>query len=162
MSGSGWAMWSERFFLQGNIKKMTDFLRECLNILDDRQIADKNNSISNIALLLEKNNGRQNPTDYSLLLPTELLAVPLSQDDKDEIFSHLLNLLKKEPMYSSSIVWCVGKTFEENKIEAVLSAIIETGKCDDETFRQIAFLADVISSERIRQLLSEIESKRGK
>ena len=130
---------------------MTVELKNYLQTLAEKSI-DKDNVIMNIGLLLEKNN----PTDYSLLLPQYLVNLSLSQKDIDEIVNSLLILLKNEPVYSSRIVWSIGKTFDEKKIEDMLSIISQMKYCDEETFKQINFLVDVVKNERINQLVDEI------
>ena len=65
----------------------------------------------------EKNISKDNPTDYSLLLPPELVDLSVSHEDIDEIINSLLILLKNKPSYSSRIVWAVGKTFDEKKLK---------------------------------------------
>lgn len=130
---------------------MTVELKNYLQTLAEKSI-DKDNVIMNIGLLLEK----KNPTDYSLLLPQYLVNLSLSQKDIDEIVNSLLILLKNEPVYSSRIVWSIGKTFDEKKIEDMLSIISQMKYCDEETFKQINFLVDVVKNGRINQLVDEI------
>ncbi|WP_277055527.1 hypothetical protein [Treponema socranskii] len=111
----------------------------------------------NIGLLLEKNISKDNPTDYSLLLPPELVNLSVSHEDIDEIINSLLILLKNKPSCSSRIVWAVGKTFDEKKIEALLFIISQIKYCDDETFKQIIFLTDAVKNKQINRLVHEIE-----
>ena len=134
---------------------MTVEMKNYIQTLAEKSI-DKDNVVMNIGLLLEKNNSKNNPTDYSLLLPQYLVNLSLSQKDIDEIVNSLLILLKNEPVYSSRIVWSIGKTFDEKKIEDMLSIISQMKYCDEETFKQINFLADVVKNERINQLVDEI------
>ena len=105
----------------------------------------------------EKNISKDNPTDYSLLLPPELVDLSVSHEDIDEIINSLLILLKNKPSYSSRIVWAVGKTFDEKKIEALLFTLSQIKYCDDETFKQITFLTDVVKNKQINRLVHEIE-----
>lgn len=125
-----------------------------------RQLTDKNinkdNIIMNIGLLIEKNISENNPTDYSLLLPSVLIKLSLTSKDVDEIVDSLLILLKNDPSYSSRIVWAIGKTFDEKKVELLLLTIIQIKQCDEETFKQIKFLIDVVKNKRIIQLFDEI------
>ena len=125
-----------------------------------RQLTDKNinkdNIIINIGLLIEKNISENNPTDYSLLLPSVLIKLSLTSKDVDEIVDSLLILLKNDPSYSSRIVWAIGKTFDEKKVELLLLTIIQIKQCDEETFKQIKFLIDVVKNKRIIQLFDEI------
>ena len=110
----------------------------------------------NIGLLIEKNISENNPTDYSLLLPSVLIKLSLTSKDVDEIVDSLLILLKNDPSYSSRIVWAIGKTFDEKKVELLLLTIIQIKQCDEETFKQIKFLIDVVKNKRIIQLFDEI------
>lgn len=136
---------------------MTLFLKNYLKMLNDTGINNKDNMIMNIGLLLEKNISKDNPTDYSLLLPPELVNLSVSHEDIDEIINSLLILLKNKPSYSSRIVWAVGKTFDERKIEALLFTLSQIKYCDDETFKQITFLTDVVKNKQINRLVYEIE-----
>ena len=126
-------------------------------MLNDTGVNNKDNMIINIGLLLEKNISKDNPTDYSLLLPPELVNLSVSQEDIDEIINSLLILLKNEPSYSSRVVWAIGKTFDEKKIEALLFTLSQIKYCDDETFKQIIFLTDVVKNKQINRLVHEIE-----
>ena len=63
-------------------------------MLNDTGVNNKDNMIMNIGLLLEKNISKDNPTDYSLLLPPELVNLSVSHEDIDEIINSLLILLK--------------------------------------------------------------------
>ena len=96
---------------------MTLFLKNYLKMLNDTGVNNKDNMIMNIGLLLEKNISKNNPTDYSLLLPPELVDLSVSHEDIDEIINSLLILLKNEPSYSSRVVWAIGKTFDEKKLK---------------------------------------------
>ena len=136
---------------------MTLFLENYLKMLNDTGVNNKDNMIINIGLLLEKNISKDNPTDYSLLLPPELVNLSVSQEDIDEIINSLLILLKNEPSYSSRVVWAVGKTFDEKKIEALLFTLSQIKYCDDETFKQITFLTDVVKNKQINRLVHEVE-----
>ena len=136
-------------------------LQNYIQQLTDKNI-NKENIIMNIGLLIEKNISENNPTDYSLLLPSVLLKLSITSKDIDEIIASLLILLKEEPIYSSRIVWCIGKTFDEKKVESLLLAIIQFKHCDEETFKQIEFLIDVVKNERIIQLFDEIVLLRDK
>lgn len=94
-------------------------LQNYLQQLTDKNI-NKDNIIMNIGLLIEKNIPENNPTDYSLLLPSGLMRFSITSKDVDEIVDSLLILLKHEPVYPSRIVWCIGKTFDEKKVELLL------------------------------------------
>lgn len=135
---------------------MTLFLKNYLKMLNDTGVNNKDNMIMNIGLLLEKNISKD-PTDYSLLLPPELVDLSVPHEDIDEIINSLLILLKNKPSYSSRIVWAVGKTFDEKKIEALLFIISQIKHCDDETFKQIIFLTDAVKNKQINRLVHEIE-----
>lgn len=139
---------------------MNKNLKDYLIIITDENIDNKEEMIMNLGLLLEKNNNN-NPTDYSLLLPSELVDITLTQEDKNIIISCLHNLLIKEPKYSSSIIWSIGKTFDEKIIEELLFTIIQTKHCNEKSFTQISFLVDVVSNEKIKQLFHEIELLKG-
>ena len=130
-------------------------LKKYLYQLSNKNI-DKNNIIMNLGLLIEKNLSKNNPTDYILLLPSSIVNISIDSKDIDEIVDILLHLLKTEPVYTSRIVWCIGKTFDENKIETLLLTIIQSNFCDDETFKQIQFLIDVIKNETIILLFGKI------
>ena len=136
---------------------MTLFLKNYLKMLNDTGVNNKDNMIVNIGLLLEKNISKDNPTDYSLLLPPDLEDISVSHEDIDEIINSLLILLKNEPSYSSRVVWAIGKTFDEKKIEALLFTLSQIKYCDDETFKQITFLTDVVKNKQINRLVYEIE-----
>lgn len=130
-------------------------LQKYLQQLNDKNI-DKNNIIMNIGLLIEKNNSKKNPTDYNLLLPLNLINLSITSKDIDELVIFLLELLKQEPKYSCQIVWSIGKTFDENKVELLLLTIKKMKYCDEETFKQVKFVIDVINNERINQLFNDI------
>ena len=132
-------------------------LRKYLQMLGDENNCKKGDMITNIGLLLEKNNSHENPTDYSLLLPAELLNLSLTAKDADEIIDCLLLILKEEPAYSNRIVWSVGKTFDEKKVELLLQTILQTKFCDEETFSQILFLVDVVKNDHINELVHKLE-----
>lgn len=131
-------------------------LKKYLQVLSNRN-SDKGNIITNIGLLLEKNNGHKNPTDYSLLLPEKLMNLYISSEDKENVIDCLLSILKQEPIYSSRIVWSIGKTFDEKNIESLLSTIIEINCLDDETLEQINYIVDAIKNERINKLFQKIK-----
>ncbi|MCR5763620.1 MAG: hypothetical protein K6G00_09600 [Treponema sp.] len=135
-------------------------LQNYLQILSNKNNSNKGNMITNIGLLLEKNNGYTNPTDYSLLLPKELKNLSINTEDKEKVIDCLLSILKHEPIYSSRIVWSIGKTFDEKIIESLLSSIIQSNQCDDETFEQILFIVDVIQNEQINNFVQKIKSLR--
>ena len=135
---------------------MYPVLKQYLKILYDKSIKDKNDVIMNMGLLLEKNGPVDNPTDYSLLLPPELLNLSLSTKDKEDIVTCLLTVLKNEPNYSSRIVWGIGKTSNERDIELMLLTVLQLKKCDEDTFSQISFLVDVVNNERINNLFNDI------
>lgn len=135
---------------------MYSVLKQYLKILYDKSIKDKNDVIMNMGLLLEKNGPVNNPTDYSLLLPPELVNLSLSTKDKEDIVTCLLTVLKNEPNYSSRIVWSIGKTFNERDIELMLLTVLQLKKWDEDTFSQISFLVDVVNNERINNLFNDI------
>ena len=138
---------------------MNRTLEKYLDRLGCKGIADKRNIITDIALLLEKN-ARPNPTDYAALLPPDFVGLRLSQKDVATAVSCLMRLLRDEPKYSAVIVWGIGKTFDEKNVEAVLAEIIRQNRCDDETFRQISFVIEVITSTRIQEQFRKIERLR--
>jgi len=135
-------------------------LQKYLQSLSNKNNTDKADMITNIGLLLEKNNGYNNPTDYSLLLPEELLCLSITTDDREKIIDCLLVLLKQEPVYSSRIVWTIGKTFNENYIESMLSTILQINTLDNDTFEQIDYIVEVTKNERIIKLFEKINSLR--
>lgn len=128
-----------------------------LSSLDEDIAKDKSDLIMTFGLLLEKNNGKENPTDYTYLLPTDLINLKLSKSDSDEIVSALLDLLEKFTKYSDRIVWAIGKTYNEKNIESVLSAILKIQYCDDKTFKQVSFLIDVFANDKILDLFCKIK-----
>lgn len=126
-------------------------LQNYLQQLTDKNI-NKDNIIMNIGLLIEKNITPNNPTDYSLILPQTLINKSITTCDIDKIVDSLLILLQHEPKYASRIVWSIGKTFDKEKVKQLLSTIIQMKICDNETFKQIEFVVDIINDKEINNL----------
>ena len=86
-------------------------MKNYLKMLNDTGVNNKDNMIINIGLLLEKNISKDNPTDYSLLLPPELVNLSVSHEDIEEIINSLLILFKNKRSYSSRVVCDIVITF---------------------------------------------------
>ena len=54
----------------------------------------------NLGLLIEKNTDKENPTDYVQLLPSDLLVVNLSEEEKNYILDELIYFLSKVSKFS--------------------------------------------------------------
>ena len=106
---------------------------------------------------MKKNTDKENPTDYVQLLPSDLLVVNLSEEEKNYILDELIYFLSKGRNYYDSIIWAIGKSYDEKFIEKALETVIhEKLYVYKDVLQQINFVVDIIKSEKIDELLSTI------
>lgn len=106
---------------------------------------------------MKKNTDKENPTDYVQLLPSDLLVVNLSEEEKNYILDELIYFLSKGRNYYDSVIWAIGKSYDEKFIEKALETVIhEKLYVYKDVLQQINFVVDIIKSEKIDELLSTI------
>ena len=106
---------------------------------------------------MKKNTDKENPTDYVQLLPSDLLVVNLSEEEKNYILDELIYFLNKGRNYYDSVIWAIGKSYDEKFIEKALETVIhEKLYVYKDVLQQINFVVDIIKSEKIDELLSTI------
>ena len=63
---------------------MNELIKKYIELLFSEGNKNKRDIIINLGLLIEKNTDKENPTDYVQLLPSDLLVVNLSEEEKNE------------------------------------------------------------------------------
>ena len=128
---------------------MNELIKKYIELLFSEGNKNKRDIIINLGLLIEKNTDKENPTDYVQLLPSDLLVVNLSDE--------LIYFLNKGRNYYDSVIWAIGKSYDEKFIEKALETVIhEKLYVYKDVLQQINFVVDIIKSEKIDELLSTI------
>ena len=136
---------------------MNELIKKYIELLFSEGNKNKRDIIINLGLLIEKNTDKENPTDYVQLLPAELFVVNLSEEEKNYILDELIYFLSKGRNYYDSVIWAIGKSYDEKFIEKALETVIhEKLYVYKDVLQQINFVVDIIKSEKIDELLSTI------
>ena len=116
---------------------MNELIKRYIELLFSEGNKNKRDIIINLGLLIEKNTDKENPTDYVQLLPSDFLS--------------------KGRNYYDSVIWAIGKSYDEKFIEKALETVIhEKLYVYKDVLQQINFVVDIIKSEKIDELLSTI------
>ena len=139
---------------------MNELIKRYIELLFSEGNKNKRDIIINLGLLIEKNTDKENPTDYVQLLPSDLLVVNLSEEEKNYILDELIYFLSKGRNYYDSVIWAIGKSYDEKFIEKALETVIhEKLYVYKDVLQQINFVVDIIKSEKIDELLLDINTK---
>ena len=65
---------------------MNELIKKYIELLFSEGNKNKRDIIINLGLLIEKNTDKENPTDYVQLLPSDLLVVNLSEEEKNYMY----------------------------------------------------------------------------
>ena len=85
------------------------------------------------------------------------MVVNLSEEEKNYILDELIYFLSKGRNYYDSVIWAIGKSYDEKFIEKALETVIhEKLYVYKDVLQQINFVVDIIKSEKIDELLSTI------
>ena len=85
------------------------------------------------------------------------MVVNLSEEEKNYILDELIYFLSKGRNYYDSVIWAIGKSYDEKFIEKALETVIhEKLYVYTDVLQQINFVVDIIKSEKIDELLSTI------
>lgn len=103
---------------------MNELIKRYIELLFSEGNKNKRDIIINLGLLIEKNTDKENPTDYVQLLPSDLLVVNLSEEEKNYILDELIYFLSKGRNYYDSVIWAIGKSYDEKFIEKALETVI--------------------------------------